>query len=190
MKTPTEDKKLCPSCKRELPISAFGLNSKANDKLSCYCLECKRKKHREYYLKNRNKILKKNTEYMASDKGKEYSRKRYQENKEKYAKWTLEYKSKLNRDLRLQIMEKLGGVICVWCGNTDYRVLTIDHINNDGKQERKKLKRDALYKKILSHSEDEMKKKYQILCRNCNWLKHLEVLRVRREERLQTNAMT
>ena len=72
--------------------------------------------------------------------------------------------------LRRWVIEGYGGK-CGKCGTWDQDVLTIDHVRNDGKQERKNLKgSEKLYRKIILK---KFPKEYQILCRNCNWKKYL-----------------
>lgn len=56
---------------------------------------------------------------------------------------------------------------CVCCGQTDIRYLTIDHINNDGKQHRETFS-GPIYDWLRSHSYPEG---FQILCSNCNYAK-------------------
>ena len=41
------------------------------------------------------------------------------------------------REIRKECLEKMGGK-CSQCGFSDYRALQVDHINNDGYEERKK----------------------------------------------------
>lgn len=60
----------------------------------------------------------------------------------------------------------LLGNKCKKCGESEKLVLQIDHIRGGGNKERKGLNNLYRYKKVL-----EDKKKYQILCARCNWLK-------------------
>jgi hypothetical protein len=60
----------------------------------------------------------------------------------------------------------LLGNKCKKCGETEKLVLQIDHIKGGGNKERRGLNSLYRYKKVL-----EDKKKYQILCARCNWLK-------------------
>jgi hypothetical protein len=63
----------------------------------------------------------------------------------------------------------LGGR-CAKCGNNDLRVLQIDHVNGDGRQEYLTL--GGSYRiagRVLEHPTD-----YQALCANCNWIKRWE----------------
>ena len=77
-------------------------------------------------------------------------------------------------NLRLEILSAMGGK-CAQCGygpgsmNFDPCALDIDHVNNDGKLERSKGLTGKKY--YLWVAENLRSGKYQILCRNCNWIK-------------------
>lgn len=58
------------------------------------------------------------------------------------------------------------GRICVCCNEWREELLTFDHINGDGAQERKRLRGIAIYAKMKR--EGYPKDKYRILCWNCN----------------------
>jgi len=64
---------------------------------------------------------------------------------------------------------------CFHCFTSDLRLLSIDHIQDNGSEERRKLKRAEIFRKIIKMGREEASKEYQILCRNCNWLKRLEM---------------
>lgn len=100
----------------------------------------------------------------------------------------LEYKKKLRdksrkeqrrRQLRRSVKIKAlriygrGKIGCVECGETDVDVLSIDHIYGGGCEHRRKLQYCNLHThlKKLGFPNKEL---YQVLCRNCNWLKGLE----------------
>jgi len=82
------------------------------------------------------------------------------------------------REKRKLILEKLGNK-CIKCGFSDYRALQIDHIHGNGSKETRKIGINGLYRKILSMNRDDIKKEYQLLCANCNWIKRYK----RKEER-------
>lgn len=67
---------------------------------------------------------------------------------------------------------------CNNCGIVDIRVLVFDHVNNDGYKERNKDgKRIGQTIKICNYiinNPEEAKKKYQVLCHNCNHIKQLK----------------
>jgi len=66
----------------------------------------------------------------------------------------------------------LGGPKCVRCGFTDIRALQFDHIDGDGRKERKNHSVEYLGK-YTKHPEDA-RMKLQVLCANCNWIKRHE----------------
>ena len=76
---------------------------------------------------------------------------------------------------RLQALIKLDPEPkCANCGIDNEIVLTFDHINNDGAEERKKLRHYQILTRILEMDAEDARKEFQILCRNCNWEKHIE----------------
>ena len=145
--------------------------------MACWCLECKRKKYKEYFLKNKEKINKKNREYNRKHKAElaKKSHEWYMKNRGVILEKTSEYKKKKNNELRMTVMKRLGGVECVWCGEDNFWVLSIDHINNDGCKERREKKRTSvqMWHRMLELTDEKLNKKYQVLCRNCNWMKRM-----------------
>jgi hypothetical protein len=69
-----------------------------------------------------------------------------------------------NRSFRTSAIVKLGGK-CSCCGEEDWNVLDIDHINGDGKEDRGNLKRQKMFKSIAREGSQG---KYQLLCGNCH----------------------
>jgi len=138
-----------------------------------------------YYQKNKEHFLKLAKEYNIKNsehiklKNKEY----YQKNKERIKKWAREYQRKEIPKLKHRILSNkryaryrdemfkvLGGGICKRCGFSDKRALAIDHKDNDGYSERKRIRSIAqLRKKVLEEPH-----RYQILCFNCNQIKRYE----------------
>ena len=90
-----------------------------------------------------------------------------------------EYLSRLSwgesAELRLWALRCLGEPpLCCKCGESDIDVLCIDHKRNNGAAERRSIGNIGIYKKIIRGPPSKMKREYQILCRNCNWKKHIE----------------
>jgi len=59
----------------------------------------------------------------------------------------------------------------------DLRVLQIDHVNAGGAEERRKLSQlgySQLTQYIAKLPDEEARKKYQVLCANCNIIKRFE----------------
>ena len=61
-------------------------------------------------------------------------------------------------------MIALGGKCCQ-CGEDDWNVLDIDHINGDGKHERGQKNKGNMLKSITRSGHQN---KYQLLCANCH----------------------
>lgn len=77
-------------------------------------------------------------------------------------------------NLKKQVVMGYGGICqCPGCGVAEFEFLTIDHVHNDGAQERRLLKSKAvgasLYKRLIK--EEFPKERYQLLCFNCNCAK-------------------
>jgi len=92
-------------------------------------------------------------------------RKKYNQQK------SLSYREERIRQ-RNTTLDAMGGK-CSSCGFSDFRALQIDHVNGDGKNERKNPTGRSYYEKVL---QSFLKKegKYQLLCANCNWIKRHE----------------
>lgn len=102
---------------------------------------------------------------------------------QKYAKlWTIKtnYLSRKSRKTqkcyhktRLRVLSHYskGIPFCNNCGVKDERVLSIDHINDDGYKHRKEINQSSIVFWIVKNN---FPKGFQVLCHNCNWLKELE----------------
>jgi hypothetical protein len=81
------------------------------------------------------------------------------------------YKYNVQREARLRTaaLVALGGE-CARCEISDFRILDIDHIHGGGSQERKSgLRQAKFYLHVVSNLD-----RFQLLCKNCNWIKYLE----------------
>ena len=163
----TERIKTCTKCGQKLSLSHFYKHRKSKDGHAWQCRDCCKKRYR----KNHKKNLEYASRYRNSEKGKKNRLEYYKNTKNEKAK-----KTKIRRQkLRLRVLETISSTLkCKRCDIDDVRVLTIDHINNDGSDERKKVSDIAYYIKILGMEKNDIKKQYRVLCRNCNWIKRLE----------------
>ena len=78
------------------------------------------------------------------------------------------------RDLKRIVLERYG-ISCTFCGYEDIRALQIDHINNNGAEERKALGGQNVsgwrfYQYLVAKGLPDG---YQTLCANCNMIKQL-----------------
>lgn len=77
---------------------------------------------------------------------------------------------RLNSKLKDTVYNAYGGYICKCCGETEKSFLTIDHINNDGAKQRKRLKFKGAGSVIYGWlRRKKFPKGYQVLCWNCQW---------------------
>lgn len=81
---------------------------------------------------------------------------------------------KYSDKVRLRALESISNPPrCKRCGDTDTRILVYDHIHENGSEDRH-LNQIMLALKILGMSEKKRLETFQLLCRNCNWIKQLE----------------
>lgn len=106
----------------------------------------------------------KRAKYMCIHCCKEYSKKRYIDRKELIREQQRIY----DLSVKQKIIEAYGGK-CVCCGEETLEFLTIDHINNDGAEDRRQNGRKSggkLYRWLIKNNFP--KEDYQLLCYNCN----------------------
>jgi hypothetical protein len=83
------------------------------------------------------------------------------------------------RRLKIEVFSHYsdGKMCCAKCGYSDIRALALDHINNNGADERRRLfgrryyAGTTFYRWLRQHDYPEG---YQVLCCNCNWIKKLK----------------
>ena len=100
-----------------------------------------------------------------------YTPEYYQKNKAHMNAKAVEYNRRVRRALRIAVVQKLGGA-CSVCGNSDMRVLDIDHIDGTGY----KVNRLGSSHKIpwLRAILDGTATNAQLLCANCHRIKSYE----------------
>ena len=137
------------------------------------CKEYKRLYGKEYAKDPKRIMLVNSPEYKNYMK--KYSRE-YRSNEE-YKK----RKNKKTREsralLRLEILNHYSNeaLICARCGFGDVRALDLDHMDNNGCDHRKAIgRRGATYDIYSQLKREGFPEGYQVLCRNCNWIKELE----------------
>jgi len=82
------------------------------------------------------------------------------------------YKVNYQQELKLELMNVLCQSKCIHCGFNDSRALQFDHIFGDGAKD-SKTSSTAKMRYYITHP-DEARKRLQILCANCNWIKRAE----------------
>lgn len=150
----------CRNCGEVKPIGEFAkVYSKKNrgkNYRSHTCQECHRKDHADRERKRRQK----NPELYR-----EYRKRHYAANRTKLN----EQRKAWSHKLRDQVFEAYGGYKCRCCGETERSMLTLDHINNDGGEHRRKSPAMRWAKHMYAWLiEQGFPPILQILCYNCN----------------------
>lgn len=107
------------------------------------------------------------------DKVRGYSRKYYNLNREKEIARNVKGNINRYRKMRLDAIIRYGGdpPKCCCCGEQEYLFLTIHHIQNDGAEHRRAMKKKytwGIYEYLRRHHYPEG---YSVLCYNCNCAK-------------------
>lgn len=101
-------------------------------------------------------------------KTQEYSKRYY----ERHPKYNIPWGRQNRLDIREEMIKAYGGK-CAHCGIDNPIVLDIDHIDNNGGEHRKQgMWGWKLYRWLRKNNYP--KDNYQLLCRNCNWIKEME----------------
>lgn len=134
--------KKCSKCSEQKPLDLFYRRS--NGKYHEACKECiKAQNKRRYYGANRDEI------------------------RENCRQYSVEYRAKLKDEA----FRAYGGYVCTCCGEKEQKFLTLDHVNNDGAEFRRKIagKRSAAgYPTYRWLRQNGFPSGYQVLCMNCN----------------------
>lgn len=88
--------------------------------------------------------------------------------------------SERNQIIKRRVISHYSGGTpkCKRCGIEDLRCLEIDHMSNNGSKDRRRnLTGNSMYYYLIREGYPE---DFQILCRNCNWIKHVEALKNKR----------
>jgi hypothetical protein len=148
------------------PVEQFSMRTKASGRRLSECKECAKKRSKEWYHDNTERSLASNPITI----------------------------------LRQKVIEKFGARCAnpsclVPGGCADVRALQVDHVNDDGAEERKKLGvvvgpkggQRPLHRhnaaKIYQMALEDTEGRYQLLCANCNVIKYRESLEKRLRER-------
>ena len=156
----TQTTRTCKKCSTVKPITEFPLYSKATEGRRHECIACNKIRVNEHHAANK--------EHRAKQ-----ARKRYAKDPSKY--WSPERRKKANesskrRNAELRdIVYAQYGDKCECCGESNKLFLTIDHVNNDGKEKRKiHGTGTALYRWIIKNNYPS---DFQLFCMNCNFAK-------------------
>ena len=140
--------KTCRRCSENLPLSEFYKKKDGLGNVGTICRKCNyeiSRKWRKNNLERSRNLNKRSTKLWG-------------------------------RKIRLKALIHLSGdpPECKRCGFKDFRALQVDHISGDGAEESKIRTNYTMYKYITTLPEEEARKRYQVLCANCNWIKRIQ----------------
>ena len=146
--------KTCARCKQDFPVTEFRFFPKGKYR-SSYCRECERAYQRDW---------------GKTEKGIAYRRAKYKRN---YARSPALQKAKSRASYVRRWAEILAiyGQLCVCCGETESCFLTVDHVLNNGAQDRRERGGNTVLRTWLARNPKSPD--YQILCWNCQWGKRI-----------------
>lgn len=144
--------KRCTKCGLEKPESEFGKCSRAKDGLSWWCKECRRTYSRKWFNDNKERLV----EYKR-----EHNQKWYRKYKDHIVEQATTY-SKLRRRIFHEVLDSYKQP-CVKCGETRLYLIEFHHINPSEKSFNisNKMTTDPI--KLQSEVD-----KCVTLCRNCH----------------------
>jgi hypothetical protein len=154
MAIPSQDLKTCSKCKQEKPYDAFYKQHlfSAKSKRTSVMAECK------------ECTIKRSRERKNGEKREEI---RIQENAQQRLRRLV---------VRDETFAAYGGYRCICCGETEPSFMTLDHIDNDGADFRRKIsgkRTDAGFHTYLWLAKNGYPKTVQVLCMNCNFGKRM-----------------
>lgn len=182
--------KICIGCKQNREFSCFNKNKRHSSGFEAKCKECR---HAIYTSKRIDILAGMKAKYDANPqkykdiKKASYAGRADQVNLKRRIQRSEDPSVRINqklgrRDLRTRCIEFLGNK-CIGCNEIDPDTFCIDHVNDDGQQERANgLSPVTMFRRILRGEEFG---RYQILCFNCNFKKGL----FREKIRLDLNVM-
>lgn len=154
--------KRCPKCERTLLVEEFTRNKNYSDGLSCWCRQCQL----NYRLKNKKRF-------------REYAH----QYRQQYPERVTACRTKWRQQLKKKILSHYSNGIphCMGCGITDIDVLCLDHIANNGNEQRRQLGLlgASFYRWLEREGYPEG---YQVLCANCNMKKALAGITLSRKD--------
>ena len=129
-------------------------------------------------VKESNKKYSKNHPEKIREKAEKYRKKHREQIKNYMKKWRSLNKIKKNKyskeeryRTKIKVFTHYSGnpPKCLLCGFNDIRSLVLDHVNNNGAEDRKKFKTPDCLLRYIKRSN--YPKEFQILCANCNMIK-------------------
>jgi len=166
--------KICTKCGQELPLDQFGKFKQSKDGLAYKCKKCVadyQKRYREQPLVKAAEAARRRDNKHRWESSKPWYKRQYQQLHNPEIR---ESRRKKYHAERMEIIAHYsnGQECCQGCGCSDVRVLTVDHIKNNGNEHRAlDPSANKIYKWLLRNG---LPTGFQILCWNCQFIKKQE----------------
>lgn len=149
--------KRCPRCRVIKSLNEFHKSIHAKDELKYMCAVCNNKAVRNYRIRNKEQV-------------KAMALLNRIVNKDKIS----QQRKIIRAEQKSMVFQHYGNKCnCPGCGETNAIFLSIDHINNDGNQYRKRLKNRGGTSQYSWIIKNNFPSDLQILCFNCNHGKYI-----------------
>lgn len=123
------------------------------------CKKCVSEEMHRYYLRNKEKIMERTYLWREG-------------NKDKLTKYSKKYRTRLKIDaLKAYSNNKAE---CACCGEKEVDFLCLDHMDDNGKEDRKKTGLGTSFLKWLKVHNYPKNLRLQVLCFNCNMSKRIQ----------------
>jgi len=172
--------KRCSKCGETKPGEEFGTHPATRDKLGIWCRACRKAYRSARYHsmtpEQYTQTLFENNQRRADPKFRIQAAHAQRERRrnltpEQHAK-ELETNRRYKKKLRDEAFTHYGNGIleCLWCAEDDIEVLTLDHVDNDGKKHRRdedNANGRYFYGYLKKHGWPKLPR-LQLICTNCN----------------------
>jgi hypothetical protein len=173
--------KKCCNCGLYLPLDCFNSNKSKPDKLGTECKVCSKIFSKKYREKNKDEIKVKKHIYYENNKDATIKRVNsyIENNREQYRIY-----GKISRiRIKKEVFSHYCGsdnICCKFCGETELCVLSIDHIDGNGAEHRRKLGKSRNYGGSRFYfwiKKNNFPEGFQVLCMNCQYKKRMQEMK-------------
>ena len=167
MEIPSGDTKRCSKCHKIKPLNEFlpiHIRKNGKEYKSNRCRECYNKYNKAWRAKEGNR-------YKDIQKKRWHDRlNAMNENERLEFNKRMAQKTRASNKRLKDLVYEVYGHQCACCGESEESFLTIDHVNNDGAEQRRKtgIKNGGtvFYRWLIKNG---FPKDFQVLCWNCQW---------------------
>ena len=161
----------CSKCGKRKTVGDFPPRA-----VDYWCYSCRGEYALKAYHKKRAALSAKQLQKLRDEVNDRQTQRRVAKLAAMPAKQLAAYRRQINaenRARRIEVKDRAfagyGGYKCACCGESETQFLTIDHVNNDGAEHKRKWNLrtgEEVYRWLIKH---DFPSGFQVLCMNCNW---------------------